>query len=60
MLGLKKSKKQIVDHKRNNEIFKKIRSRSISNGVDPKITKRIWKAMILSFVDFQKKNFKKK
>ena len=60
MLSLKKYKKEIVDHKRNNEIFKKIRNRSIINGVDPKITKRIWKAMILSFVDFQRKNFKKK
>ena len=60
MLSLKKFKKEIVDHKRNNEIFKKIRNRSIINGVDPKITKRIWKAMILSFVDFQRKNFKKK
>ena len=60
MLSLKKFKKEIVDHKRNNEIFKKIRNKSIINGVDPKITKRIWKAMILSFVDFQRKNFKKK
>ena len=60
MLGLKKSRKEIVDHKRNNEILRKIRSRSIKNGIDPKITRRIWKAMIWSYVDFQKKNFKKK
>ena len=60
MLSLKKFKKEIVDHKRNNEILKKIRNRSINNGVDPQITKRIWKAMILSYVDFQRKNFKKK
>ena len=60
MLSLKKSKKQIVDHKRNNEIFRKIKNKSIKNGIDPKITRRIWKAMIWSYVDFQKKNFKKK
>ena len=60
MLSLKKFKKEIVDHKRNNEILRKIKSKSIKNGIDPKITKRIWKAMIWSFVDFQKRTFKKK
>ena len=60
MLNLKKSRKEIIDHKRNNEIFKKIKNKSIKNGIDPKITKRIWKAMIWSFVDFQKRTFKKK
>ena len=60
MLGLKKFKKEIVDHKRNNEILKKIRNKSIKNGIDPKITIRIWKSIIWSYVDFQKRNFKKK
>ena len=60
MLGLKKSKKDIVDHKRHSEIFKKIKDKSIKKGIDPKITKRIWKAMIWSYVDFQRRNFKKK
>ena len=60
MMSLKKSKKQIVDHKRNNEIFRKIKNKSIKNGIDPKITKRIWKAMIWGYVDFQRRNFKKK
>ena len=60
MLSLKKFKKEIIDHKRNNEILKKIRNKSIKNGIDPKITTRIWKAMIWSYVDFQKRNFKKK
>ena len=32
----------------------------IKNGIDPKITRRIWKAMIWSYVDFQRRNFKKK
>ena len=60
MLSLKKSKKQIVDHKRNNEIIRKIKNKSIKNGIDPKITERIWKAIIWSYIDFQKRNFRKK
>ena len=60
MLSLKKFKREIVDHKRNNEILKKIRNKSIKNGIDPKITIRIWKSIICSYVDFQKRNFKKK
>ena len=60
MLSLKKFRKEIVDHKRNNEIFKKINNKSIKNGIDPNITRRIWKAMIWSYVDFQRRNFKKK
>ncbi len=60
MLVLKKFKKEIVDQKRINNILKKIRIKSIQNGIDPKITKRIWKSMIWSYVDFQRRNFKKK
>ena len=60
MLKLKLFKNQIIDHKRINEIIKKIRNKSIKNGIDPKITISIWKAMIWSYVDFQRRNFKKK
>ena len=60
MLSLKEFKSQIVDHKRINEILNKIKNKSIKNGIDPKITSRIWKSMIWSYVDFQKRNFKKK
>jgi len=60
MLSLKKFKRQIVDQKRINEILKNIRKKSILHGVDPKITSRIWKTMIWSFVNFQRSNFKKK
>jgi len=60
MLSLKKYKNQIVDHKRINAILKNIRKQSIKNGIDPKITQRIWTSMIWGFVDFQIKNFKKK
>ena len=60
MLSLKKFKKQIIDHKRIKEILKNVRSKSIKNNIDPRITNRIWKSIIWSYVDFQKKNFKKK
>ena len=60
MLSLKKYKNQIVDHKRINNILKNIKNKSIKNKIDPKITQRIWKSMIWSYVDYQRKNFKKK
>ena len=60
MLSLKKYKKQIVDHSRINQILKNIKKKSIKNNIDPKITRRIWKSLIWSYVDFQRRNFKKK
>ena len=60
MLSLKKYKNQIVDHKRINTILKNVRNKSIKDGIDPKITRRIWTSIIWGFVDFQKKNFRKK
>tara|TARA_B110000116_G_C16374645_1_gene375713 strand:- start:45 stop:326 length:282 start_codon:yes stop_codon:yes gene_type:complete len=60
MLSLKKFKKQIVDQKRINAILKNIKNKSIKNSIDPKITTQIWKSMIWSYVDFQRRNFKKK
>ena len=60
MLSLKGFKNQIVDHKRIKEILKKIKNKSIKNKIDPKITSRIWKSIIWSYIDFQRRNFKKK
>ena len=60
MLSLKKYKSQIIDHKRINTILKNVRNKSIKNRIDPKITRRIWTSMIWGFIDFQRKNFKKK
>ena len=59
ILSEKKFKNQIVDHKRINEVLKKIKNKSIRNGMDPKITRRIWKSMIWSYVNFERRNFKK-
>ena len=60
MLSLKQFKNQIVDHKRINEILKKIKNKSVKQGIDPKLTIRIWKSIIWSYVGFQRRNFKKK
>ena len=60
VLKLKEFKKEIVDKKRINFILKKIYSKSKKLKIDPKITNRIWKNMILSYIDFEKRNFKKK
>ena len=59
-LSLKQFKNQIVDQKRINVILKNIRKKSVQHGVDPKVTSRIWKTMIWSFINYQKRNFKKK
>ena len=60
VLKLKEFKKEIVDKKRINFILNKINSKSKKLKIDPKITNRIWKNMILSYIDFEKRNFKKK
>ena len=60
VLKLKENKNQIIDKKRIKFILNQIKKKSINNKIDPKITNRIWKNMIYSFIDYEKKNFKKK
>ena len=60
VLKLKENKNQIVDKKRIKFILNQIRKKSIKNRIDPKITNRIWKNMIYSYIDYEKRNFKKK
>ena len=60
VLKLKEYKNQIVDKPRINKILKEIKKKSINNKIDPKITKRIWKNMIWSYINYERKNFKKK
>ena len=60
VLSLKTYRNQIVDKKRIKKILNNIRKKSISNNIDPKITNRIWKNMIWSYIDFEKRNFRKK
>ena len=60
VLKVKVYKKEIIDQKRINYILQKIKRKSIKLGIDPKITTRIWKNMIWSFIDYEKRNFRKK
>ena len=60
MLKLKENKNQIVDQKRIKGILRKIKKKSIKNNIDPKITTSIWRSMIWSYVDYQKRKFSKK
>ena len=60
VLELKEYKKEIVDKKRIKKILRNIKIKSIQNTIDPKITKRIWVNMIYAYIDFERRNFKKK
>ena len=60
VLKVKIHKKEIIDQKRISFILKKIKKKSLQLNIDQKITNRIWKNMIWSFIDYEKRNFKKK
>ena len=60
VLALKVRKNQIIDYKRIKFILNNIRKKSLKNNIDPKITHKIWKNMIYAYIDFEKRNFKKK
>mgnify|MGYP003951418523 CR=1 FL=1 len=60
VINLKTHKNEIIDKKRISTILKKIKKESLKKNIDPKITKRIWKNMIWAYIDFEKRNFKKK
>jgi chorismate mutase len=60
VLKVKVFKKEIVDKQRINQILKKIKNKSIKNKIDHKITNRIWSNMIWSFIDYERRKFKKK
>ena len=60
VLALKEKKNQIVDQKRIKAILVNIRKKSLKNNIDPMITNRIWKNMIWSYIDYERRNFKKK
>ena len=56
----KKFKKDIIDKRRISIILKNISKKSKRNKIDPKITNRIWKAMISAFIDYEFRNFNKR
>jgi len=60
VISLKNNKKEIVDKKRIAFILRKIKKASVKRNIDPTITNKIWKNMIWSYIDFERKTFKKK
>ncbi len=60
VLKQKRYKNQIVDKSRIKQILTLIKKKSISRKIDPKLTKKIWKNMVGAYIDFEKRNFKKK
>ena len=60
VLKLKTSRKDIIDKKRISIILRSIKKKSIKNKIDIKLTQEIWKRMIFAYIDFEKRNFKKK
>ena len=59
ILKNKKFKKEIIDKQRIKVILKNILIKSKKKNIDPKITNKIWKSMIQSFIEYEFRNFKK-
>ena len=60
VIKTKKFKKQIVDRSRIKKVLKSIQELSKRKKIDTKITRKIWVSMINSYIDYEKRNFKKK
>ena len=60
VLKQKRYKNQIIDKVRIKEVLTLIKKKSVSRKIDPKITKKIWRNIIRAYIDFEKRNFKKK
>ena len=60
VLKQKRYKNQIVDKSRIKQILTLIKKKSISRKIDPKLTKKIWKNIVRAYIDFEKRNFRKK
>ena len=60
IVKLKEFKGEIVDTKRIKKILFNIRRKSLKKKIDSTITNKIWKNMILTYINHERKNFKKK
>ena len=59
-LDSKIKKSQIIDQKRINSILTKVGRAAKLKSANPDLIKSIWKSMIWSFIDYEKKEFKKR
>ena len=60
VLALKRYKNQIIDRKRIKIILNRIKKKSLSANIDTKVTTYIWKNIIKAYINYEKRNFKKK
>ena len=60
VIAVKNHKKQIVDKRRIKKVLISIKKQSIKKKIDIKITNKIWRAIIGSYIDFERRKFKKK
>ena len=60
VLKLKNHKSEIVDKKRISKILNNIKKKSLKKKIDPQITNMRWKNMIFAYIDYERRNFKKK
>ena len=60
VIKLKEFKGEIVDTKRIKKILFNIRRKSLKKKIDSTVTNKIWKNMILTYINHERKNFKKK
>jgi chorismate mutase len=59
-LESKTKKSQIIDQKRIKSILTKVGRAAKLKSANPILIKSIWKSMIWNFIDYEKKEFKKK
>lgn len=59
-LESKIKKSQIIDQKRIKTILTKVEKAAKLKSADPNLIKSIWKSMIWNFIDYEKKEFKKR
>ena len=60
VIKTKQYKKQIVDNIRIKKVLNNIKRLSKEKKIDTKITNKIWTTMINSYIDYERRNFKKK
>ena len=59
-LEAKIKKSQIIDQKRIKSILTKVGKAAKSKSANPNLIKLIWKSMIWNFIEYEKKEFKKR
>ena len=58
VVKIKKNRSEIIDKKRIKDVLTKIRKNSIKKKIDTTITNKIWKTMIKSYIEYEKKKIK--